>query len=404
MSMTVIQHIPVGSGGAASIEFTAIPQTYTDLKVVLSARTDSSTFGVVDTAIIYFNTDTASTTNYTSRTLYGAGSGSGASDVVKRGAFTTGATATASTFGSVQYYIPNYTAAVNKSVSIDGVSENNATAAYQGIHAWLWSDTDAIDTITLKPETGGDFVQYSSATLYGITSAVEPMTYTLPVTSDLYAWYDAANTSSITSSSGFVSEWADSSGNGINAVQATGSLQPAYGPVVCNGIIVPYFNVDRLVANASLVGNALTVFTVGSKESQGGLFSYSRWASIWKDGAGANDYANTDAILGVWANTIYAYSNNAAIATISSSAVNTIQNSALRLDGSNVKTWSNGSTATGTASTSLNADRITIGDASLGTGDSYLNGFVAEHIIYNRALTDQEVADVQTYLANKWNL
>jgi len=164
---TRIQHIEVPSGGQASIVFSSIPATYTDLKVVLSARTDSSTFVVVDTAILYFNTDTSSTANYTMRTLWGDGTNA-TSDTTKRGAFITGATATSSTFGSVQYYIPNYTAAVNKSVSIDGVSETNGTTAYQGIHAWLWSNTAAIDTITLKAETGGNFVQYTSATLYGI--------------------------------------------------------------------------------------------------------------------------------------------------------------------------------------------------------------------------------------------
>lgn len=164
---TVIDHEEVPSGGIASIVFSSIPATYTDLAVLLSGRTDSSTFGVVDTAIIYFNTDTSSTGNYTSRTLWGDGSNR-TSDTTKRGAFITGATATSSTFGNVLYYIPNYTAAVNKSVSIDGVSENNATTAYQGIHAWLWSNTAAIDTITIKAETGGNFVQYSSATLFGI--------------------------------------------------------------------------------------------------------------------------------------------------------------------------------------------------------------------------------------------
>ena len=35
-----IQTVTVGSGGAASIDFTSIPQTYTDLKIVLSARTN----------------------------------------------------------------------------------------------------------------------------------------------------------------------------------------------------------------------------------------------------------------------------------------------------------------------------------------------------------------------------
>ena len=38
MSMTVIEHIEVGSGGAAEIEFDAIPADYTDLMILLSSR------------------------------------------------------------------------------------------------------------------------------------------------------------------------------------------------------------------------------------------------------------------------------------------------------------------------------------------------------------------------------
>lgn len=402
MSMVKIDSYEVTNpSGEASVTFNTIPQDYTDLLLLVSLRTTVDGAGQWYDVLVNFN---GVGTNQSQRVLYGAGSGSlVAFTESSLNIRTSDSGNSADTFGNSFFYISDYRSSASKSVLMNVASENNSTAAFTSATAGLWNSSAPITSISLVP-LSGNIAQYSSATLYGITAGSQPLTYTLPVTSDLYAWYDAANTSSITASSGLISEWADSSGNGVNAVQATGSLQPAYGPVVVNGVPVPYFNVDRLVANASLVGNALTVFTVGSKESQGGTFNYSRWASIWKDGAGANDYNNVNSILGVWANTIYAYGNNATIATISSSAVNTIQNSALRLDGSNVKIWSNGSTATGTTSVSLNADRITIGDASQGTGDSYLNGFVAEHIIYNRALTDAEVADVQTYLANKWNL
>jgi hypothetical protein len=41
-TMVKIDTVTVGSGGAASIEFTNIPQTYTDLQIVLSARSATS--------------------------------------------------------------------------------------------------------------------------------------------------------------------------------------------------------------------------------------------------------------------------------------------------------------------------------------------------------------------------
>ena len=62
-----IQTVTVGSGGAATIEFTSIPQTYTDLKLVLSVRNSVDS---VD-GLIEFN---GSTTSASSRMVVGDGS------------------------------------------------------------------------------------------------------------------------------------------------------------------------------------------------------------------------------------------------------------------------------------------------------------------------------------------
>jgi hypothetical protein len=80
-------------------------------------------------------------------------------------------TSTASTFSNAELYIPNYAGSNNKSSSVDGVSENNATASNMALTANLWSDTAAITSIKLTPAGGGNFVQYSTAYLYGISNA-----------------------------------------------------------------------------------------------------------------------------------------------------------------------------------------------------------------------------------------
>jgi hypothetical protein len=82
--------------------------------------------------------------------------------------------ATASTFGNTDIYIPNYTGSTNKSISIDGVEENNATAAIAGISAALWSNTAAITSIAIVSPV--NLAQYSSATLYGITAGNDGIT------------------------------------------------------------------------------------------------------------------------------------------------------------------------------------------------------------------------------------
>jgi hypothetical protein len=75
--------------------------------------------------------------------------------------------ATSNTFGNGEIYIPNYLSGTAKSFSSDSVAENNGTEGWQVIQANLWSGTDAITSIELDPALG-TFVQYSSATLYGI--------------------------------------------------------------------------------------------------------------------------------------------------------------------------------------------------------------------------------------------
>ena len=81
---------------------------------------------------------------------------------------TIGNTATANTFNSTTFYIPNYAGSTNKSFSFDQVNENNTTAANQVLGSVLWSNTAAITSISLT-SPGYNFVQYSTASLYGIT-------------------------------------------------------------------------------------------------------------------------------------------------------------------------------------------------------------------------------------------
>lgn len=159
---TLISSSTVGAGGAATITFSSIPSTYTDLLVKVSARTTYATNA--DLGYIRFN---SSTTGYSIKRLQGNGSiaySAGGTEILFRN---TGASDTASTFGNSELYIPNYTSSANKSVSVDSVSENNGTTAEALLGAGLWSNTAAITQITLYPNNG-NWAQYSTAYLYGI--------------------------------------------------------------------------------------------------------------------------------------------------------------------------------------------------------------------------------------------
>lgn len=161
--MELINKVTVGAGGATSIQFTSIPQTYTDLVLLVSVRSGSSN----DILFLRINGSTAATN---SRILEGNGAtatanSSTTNSFVRFGTITSGASA--NSFSNGAAYLPNYTGAATKLVSIDYVSENNGTTAYQTLVGGSFPITDAITSL-LVSNTGSSIAQYSTAYLYGI--------------------------------------------------------------------------------------------------------------------------------------------------------------------------------------------------------------------------------------------
>jgi hypothetical protein len=167
-----IATVTVGAGGAANIEFTSIPQTYTDLAVKTSTRVDYAS----DTRLnlrLWFNN---STTSWSSKRLAGYDSNqtvssSGTASYYDRADYATAGLATANTFSSTDIYIPNYAGSTNKSISSDTVAENNSSTSWiVNLAGGLWSNTSAITSLKIDA-VGYNFVQYSTATLYGISKS-----------------------------------------------------------------------------------------------------------------------------------------------------------------------------------------------------------------------------------------
>jgi hypothetical protein len=158
----------VGSGGASTIDFNNIPQTFTDLMIIISARTNRS--ATQGENYVYFNNDNNNLYSYTF--LQGSGTATGSSRASNIASFTglvPGANATSSTFGNGQVYIPNYTGNQFKSWNNESVQENNASVAYVELIAGLYRSTNAITRLTFSTFGGGNYVQYSTISLYGIT-------------------------------------------------------------------------------------------------------------------------------------------------------------------------------------------------------------------------------------------
>ena len=171
-NMIPISTITVGSGGISSVSFNNIPQTYTDLKILGSARTVRSGASS-DYLLIIFNGSSAS--GYEYRTLQGNGSaassnngGSGLSGTAIGFDRFPSSTATANTFGNFEMYIPNYTASRYKSISSDQVAENNASEAISLLQASIWANNSPISSIKFSIGGGTLIDVHSTFTLYGI--------------------------------------------------------------------------------------------------------------------------------------------------------------------------------------------------------------------------------------------
>ena len=166
----LIGSVTVGSGGAASMSFTSIPSTYTNLCLVLSARGDNAAlYNVPDIRPNNQQPTNTGATNMRYLQGDGASASSGTDGLIK----TTipGANNTSNTFSNNQIYIPNYTSSNYKSLSIESVDENNATTGYATMTAALWDRTTAISSLYIYPSASANFVQYSTAYLYGIKNS-----------------------------------------------------------------------------------------------------------------------------------------------------------------------------------------------------------------------------------------
>lgn len=173
MTFQLIQTATVGAGGAASIDFNSIPQIYTDLYILVSARSSGTANNYTGLKINGVNT------NQSSRFLYGTGTAKGAVGLTGASdynliAYMSLSSDTANTFANSSFYIPNYTAAIAKSVSIDAVTENSGSAASQMVLAGLWNSTAAITSLSLVSVAGsslqasGTLAQHTTASLFGI--------------------------------------------------------------------------------------------------------------------------------------------------------------------------------------------------------------------------------------------
>jgi len=163
-----ISTVTVGSGGAANIEFTSIPTSYTDLVLYLSSRTTVTGGAAWQYVEVRLN---GTTTNYTYKQLYGNGSSvASGTGTLALGAYANPDDNTANVFANSFTYIADYNSSENKAYLNHAVTETNASSALISLFSTIRANTAAITSLTIVPQSG-NFKQYTTATLYGISKS-----------------------------------------------------------------------------------------------------------------------------------------------------------------------------------------------------------------------------------------
>ena len=162
-----IQTYTLGSS-QSSVTFSSIPSTYKHLQLRAFGKTDVAGSG--DYFRIRFNSDTA--TNYSTHFLSGdglsipvGGTANTSSMYATRFSGNSGAT---NIFGAGVVDILDY-ADTNKYKTVrtlGGVDTNGGGELFYS--SGNWRSTSAVNAITLFPNVGSNFMQYTSIALYGI--------------------------------------------------------------------------------------------------------------------------------------------------------------------------------------------------------------------------------------------
>lgn len=208
---------------------------------------------------------------------------------------------------------------------------------------------------------------------------------------DLFLWYDAADTATITESGGNVSQWDDKSGNDNHLVQATAAAQPLTGDDTLNGRNVLSFVTNNFMDTSSNVtlDSSFTCFIVVNNVDVSGVGN----EDLFRIGiSGAVTYVNAVSS-NQWAMFNGAVLQSTYDATNDSGIITSIYNSTsstLRHTGVVVASGDSGADSTTGILTICNKKNY--------------NGDLAEVLFYDRVLTSDEVDRVESYLMSKWGL
>ena len=161
-------------GASASVTFSSIPGTFTQLMLIIIGR--SSVSALSDNILMQLNGDTGANYDYeqmdSNETIAPASSQATAQTSTSAVGVVTGATATANQPGSVEITFPGYSGTTfSKTMHAVGWlnrSTSSATSKDIIVTSAHWRSTAAINAINIFLASGANFIAGSSFTLYGL--------------------------------------------------------------------------------------------------------------------------------------------------------------------------------------------------------------------------------------------
>jgi hypothetical protein len=151
---------------ASSITFSAIGNTYTDLRLSITTANASAAATYV---ALQFNSDTGA--NYSRTRIYGDGTTAASNRTTGDTNLSLGVTTASSTnFCFVGADIFSYAGSTWKTTLSQGSGDNNGSGQVNAFVS-LWRSTSAITSIKILLDSGANMVAGTTATLYGIKAA-----------------------------------------------------------------------------------------------------------------------------------------------------------------------------------------------------------------------------------------
>lgn len=223
---------------------------------------------------------------------------------------------------------------------------------------------------------------------------------------NLQGWWDASATSTITESSGKVSQWVDKSSNGYIAEQLISVNQPKYISSGINNLPVIRFDVTGVQLNV----NSFNIRDIVDQGTETTMFIVTNFSDLsvgsnnitlldFRDGSTSRvliriNKFNTPGQLKVSINDILNEINTSGVIR---------QTAILRARRSSNTQYSsiNSSVEISGGLTNPVGNDTNIFKIGSSAGDQL---DIGEIIIYNKSLTTNEIAQVEDYLNNKWNI